>query len=201
MADLYLCRDLYLTKWLSFRPQAGIRFAEIKQKYKAEYLSLFTDGVVSSFEETSFEALNKFDGLGLRIGSDIRWHLNSYISVVADGFFSLLYGNFRVDEFFDGFVFTPGLTPETIDFDREFHAVKVAVDGEVGLQAKKSFKNDKYAIKAGIFYQLAIWFDQNELLNEFLTPPTASGNVFVSTLPSGGDLQLNGWRFQLGFDF
>lgn len=60
----------------------------------------------------------------------------------------------------------------------------------------------------GVFYQFDYWFDQNEIVNQFinrdsvlLSATEVSGNSNVVNLVPRGALTLQGLRVQARFDF
>ena len=201
--DLLLGRDFFLGRWLSFHPQAGIRAAHLHQDYHAVYHGAYNDGMGALLPsgETSFDATWTYNGMGVRFGTDGQWHINSYISVVANGFLSILYGRYHLRELFVGeFLNGPALLGEFLHFNRRYYRLRTALESELGICLQKFFSNDTRRAVFGAYYGFSYWIRQNEMLNELLNFD-AAGNNFVTNLPTTGDLQLQGLRIELGVDF
>ena len=201
--DLLLGRDFFLGRWLSFHPQAGIRGAHLHQDYHAAYHGAYNDGMgaLLPLGETSFDATWTYNGIGVRFGTDGEWHINSYVSVVANGFLSILYGRYHLQEAFVGKFLAGGfLLGESIYSNRRYYRLRTALESELGIRLQKFFSNDTKRAVFGAYYGFSYWIRQNEMSNELLNFD-ATGNSFVTHLPITGDLQLQGLRIELGVDF
>ena len=202
--DLLLGRDLFLGKWLSIHPQAGIRGVHLHQNYRATYHGADNDGMggLIPVGETFFHAKWTYNGIGTRLGTDVEWHINSYFSVVANGFLSLLYGRYHVQELFSGaFPVVPGtILGESIYINRRYYRLRTALESELGIRLQKFFSNDTRRVVFGAYYGFSYWMRQNQMFNQFLELD-ATGNSLITNLPTSGDLQLQGLRIELGVDF
>jgi hypothetical protein len=202
--DLLLGRDFFLGKWLSFHPQAGVRAAHIHQDYQATYHGVYDDGMGGSIflGETSFDANWTYNGMGVRFGTDGEWHINSYFSLVANGFLSILYGRYHLQESFQGGFPVGNPTPlrEIINLNQHYYRLRTALETEIGFRSQTFFNNDKRRVVLGAYYGFSYWLRQNEMVNQFLVFNT-TGDVFLTNLPTSGDLQLQGLRIELEVDF
>ncbi len=215
--DAMTGRDMFLGRYVSMNPQIGIRGAWINQDYRVKYHGAFTynDAGVENFltTDTKFSGSNDFSGAGLRFGSDLTFFLTKNLLIQGNGFFSLLYGEFEVKELYDGaFIIDlgagPTLVPEVIRLTKNFNAVKPCLETELGGVWQIFAKNDQYRFSIGAFYQFVYWFAQNNLVNQILmindSPINATAintNRDVTNLNPKGDLQMQGIKIQLNFDF
>ena len=205
--DACIARDFFLGKYLSLRPQAGIRGAWLYQDYEAKYRAgqFVNGGATLLRRNTRFKGSNDYSGAGLRFGSDAKWYLTKNLIIQGNGFISLLYGEFRIKEFYDG-AFPldvgagPFLKPETIDLRKDFNAVRPNLETELGATWQIFFNNDKFRFALGAFYQLVYWFNQNNLVNQFLSLD-GNGNAYVTNINPQGDLSMQGVRIQANLDF
>lgn len=218
LMDIALSRSAYFGSYLSVKPQIGIRAAWINQDYRAKYHRAryqFVDSgtPVSIYRNTKFVASNDYWGVGIHTGGDIQWYLNKYLSIIGNLFASLLYGKFDIDQLFDGaipldFGAGPVLLPEVVKQSKKYNALRPALESSIGLAWQQFFREETQRLTIAIYYQLGIWFNQNELFNEFfyrdaaqLSATTFANNNNVSSFSQRGHLQLQGLRAQLRYDF
>lgn len=219
LADIMISRNAFFGKWLSIEPRMGVRLAWINQDYQVKYNGgyIYTDltnGAQTTLTRaTKFVGSNDFWGAGARVGSDFHWYITKNLSMVGSFFASLLYGNFEVDELYDGAILTnlgagPTLLPELLDLKKDFTALRPALETKLGLSWQNFFKGDAYRLLVGVFYEFDCWFDQNELVDQFITRDSGllsatevSSNSNVTNLVPHGNLTLQGLRVQARFDF
>ena len=220
LMDVALSRHAFFGSHLSLKPRLGIRAAWINQDYQTKYnrarFQFIDNGAnVSIYRNTKFVSSNDFWGVGVRAGSDIQWHLNKYMSVVGNLFASLLYGQFDVKQLFDGAIPIDGgagpvLLPEIVTQERNFNALRPTLESSTELLWQRFYRNESYRLTIGINYQLAFWFEQNVMFDEYAiqsrvplnnAQTVLTDNVNVSLLQQRGNLQLQGLRAHLRFDF
>lgn len=217
LLDFMIARDFFIGKWLSINPQAGIRVGWIRQKYLAKYhggQELDANGVQTTlYSDTFFSGQNNFQGTGLKFGSDFEWHLNKCFSIQANGFISLLYGKFTIDEIYSGAFpldFGAGafLLPERIYLDKVVHAVRPNFETEIGVKWQMWLCSNSYRFALGAYYDFSFWPWQNNLVNQFfsrdttpLIPPQRLNSSYVVNLNPQGNLSFQGIRINLSLDF
>ncbi|MCP5492232.1 MAG: hypothetical protein H7A40_04240 [Chlamydiales bacterium] len=219
LADIMISRNAFFGKWLSMEPRMGVRIAWINQDYQVKYNGAYlytdlTNGAQNTLTRaTQFVASNDYWGAGARVGSDFHWYITKNLSMVGSFFASLLYGNFEVDEVYDGALLLnvgagPALVPEVISLKKNFTALRPALETKLGLSWQSFFKDDAYRLLVGLFYEFDFWFEQNELVDQFinrdsglLSATAASSNSNVTNLNPNGNLTLQGLRVQARFDF
>ncbi|MCB1084932.1 MAG: hypothetical protein KDK60_02395 [Chlamydiia bacterium] len=219
LIDLAIARNAFFGRFLSLKPMVGIRFAWIYQNYLAKYRGGFTStdttsGISSTiFQDTRFKGKNNFWAGGVRLGSDFDWYLSKNISIVGNIFFSLLYGKFDIKENYSGAVLVDlGSGVQTlnqlVEVTFPHNTLRSAIESEIGLRWHRFFNGNNSRLLIGLFYQFNVWFDQNELLNHFVTPnsgPIDATNINSSNLIANinpkGDLMMQGLRVQCRYDF
>lgn len=206
--DFTLGRDFYVGNWLTFHPRFGLRWGWLHQNYRAKFDSynLFA-GMPSivPIGTTSFTGKWSYQAGGIRFGTDAEWLISRQFSLVVNAFASILYGKYKVAEVFDGgFVVDiggPHLIPETVNLDNRYFRIRPVFETEGGLKWHTLFSKGKREASLGVYYGLSYWFNQNALVNEFLSLDLSSGNSFVTSLPANGDLSMQGLRIQSELDF
>lgn len=216
--DLAVRREIECCNWITFRPEVSIRGAIFEQRYDAFYHSFYNFSVdnanVLLDRDTFFNAKHTYHGVGVRAGSDFKCPVAWGLSIVGNGYASLLYGRFEIDQFYDGAVGqsagegVPALLPETKLLKNRFNAVRPALETEFGLTWEHSFCQDRFKVILGAYYQLAFWFRQNELINVSSIQsvvPIGDGNFFlenpINLVDVQGNLNYQGGRFQLSIAF
>ncbi len=184
VVDFEIGRSFWVGRHFSLRPLLGIRGAWIDQHLKIRY-NYMTDPVT----EGKIHANSDFEGVGVRMGLDMRFALMGGWSFYSNGSASMLYG------FYD------------CDFNERFESSRIArtSDGfhnaassaQLGLGARWDtyFHKDRYhfAIYAG--WEQNMWFGINKM-NHFFNDLN-SGNLEQMN----GDLALTGGTFGARFDF
>ncbi|MBX7067514.1 MAG: hypothetical protein K1X28_09815 [Parachlamydiales bacterium] len=204
--DMMIGRDFYAGPWISFHPQAGVRIACIKQKYDAEYSGAYVQGNAPiPIGNTSFQASWKYDGTGIRFGSDAEWHLNSNLSIAGNAFLSAIYGKYDLRERFKGafvvFDPAPNIVPETVNIHDQTFRVRTCIETELGIKWQQYFSCDRRRVQLGVYYDFSYWIDQNVMLNQNLSLDLQTGNSFVTNISKYGDLQLQGLRVNAELNF
>ena len=183
--DVELGREFFVSKWLTLRPQMGVRALWISRDYKAEYLPL----VAGSGYENHLK--NRFGGAGLRGGLNTQWGLGSGWSLFGEVDVALMYGKQRVDQHEELEVgdVNQGHTKN------RWMALRSSVDLALGLRWDRLFSDDAYRIRFQLGWEDHIFFDMNQ--NYRFTNATTKGTYAGNR----GNLSLNGLAFQARFDF
>ncbi len=183
--DIELGREFFVSKWLTLRPQMGIRALWVNRHYNTEYSRLVSG---SDYE---VHMRNRFSGAGLRGGLNTQWGLGSGWSLFGEVDVALMYGKQRVRQ---------SEELETGDISRgssrnRWMALRSSVDLALGLRWDRLFSDDAYRIRLQLGWEDHIFFDMNQ--NYRFTNATTKG-VFAG---NRGNLSLNGLAFQARFDF
>lgn len=201
--NLSLGRDFFLGKWMSFHPQMGITGGWIKQHYHANYEGFSAlNGVFSPVGPTNYLADWEYRAVGLRLGTDVQWYMTSQVSLVANGFASILCGKYQLNEKFNG-AFPIGfftLIHEKIMLKDNFYRLRPAIEMEIGARWQHFFSDKMRRVLFGAYYGFAYWFQQNIMVNEFVILDQ-NFNSFLTNLPTTGDLQLQGLRIEAEINF
>lgn len=203
IVNLALGREFFLGKWLSFHPQVALIGGWIDQSYRAAYQGFSaSSGALSPIGDTGYKADWDYHAMGLRMGTDASWHITRQFALVANGFFSILYGKYSLHETFQGAFFPQPsfLIHETIHFNDQYYRLRPALETEIGVSWGRFFDNDKRRVSLGAYYGFTYWFEQNAMVNEFVILDS-NFNSFVTLLPTQGDLQLQGLRIEAQLDF
>jgi hypothetical protein len=187
---------------LEARPFLGLRGATIHQHYKAEYDSFFNG------KTSTFKAKNKFDGIGIRAGTDLLWHFTKNWSLCGQLSGALLYGRFDVNQKVDGFL--PSDEPDPFKEilsgmkSRDFWQPATTVQAAIGFSWEKAFKEKKQHLTLSLMYEINEWFKQNQF---FVMQNTIAGNKGGDQVPilkgtsTDGDLGFQGVTLRAQFDF
>lgn len=226
-ADFEVARNYFISRNIALRPHAGVRAAWIDQKYHANYLgewhTRFTPGEKSTplQGETSFKADWEYKGGGPLCGVDLMWHFSKRCGLLTQVSGALLYGSFRVsEEFFGGQqVLDEGkrvtLIPLDIAYKSHFDRVRASLEGFIGFFFETGISNDKYHFSLAGGYEVAEWFQQNELAGlsyekdsrvfkaTAQIPPAllTADNEHVLTVRQTGNLGLQGLTIKAVFNF
>ncbi|MBS0615308.1 MAG: autotransporter domain-containing protein [Verrucomicrobia bacterium] len=183
--DVELGREFFVSKWLTLRPQMGVRALWVNRHYNTEYSRL----VQGSDYEVHMK--NRFSGAGLRGGLNTQWGLGSGWSLFGEVDVALMYGKQRIrqhDELETGDV-NKGHVKDS------WYALRSSVDLALGLRWDRLFYDDAYRIRFQLGWENHIFFDMNQ--NVRFVDGTSKG-VFAG---NRGNLSLNGVAFQARFDF
>jgi hypothetical protein len=182
--DLELGRNYYISKYLTLRPFAGMKFSWMKQKYKVNYSDIIfvqdeNDSVSSNvvIPDGSNIKLN-FDqkeiGVGLRAGMNSAWYFCKWLGAYGDFALSGLWNRFkehRTDE-----INTPSAT-EYLSFDikDKIYDVTAVLELGIGVFFEWAFSNDAYMLQLAVGWEDQVWFNQNQFI--FVENTNAPGNL------------------------
>lgn len=176
--DLEFGKTLEVDEWTKIRLYSGIRLADIDQSVSANYQGRLADNAFA-------ESRSEFVGAGPILGTELRWKLGAGLSLFGRGHGGLIFGRNRSSliESNNG-----GATLYT-DLGEVYRPVVPVI----GLALGASWCYNGLTISAG--YQAINWFgliQRSALVDDF-----SEGKI----LPRSSDLSLDGFFFQLGFDF
>ncbi|HSW72900.1 MAG TPA: Lpg1974 family pore-forming outer membrane protein, partial [Chlamydiales bacterium] len=175
--DLEMGREIQIGTKFALRPHAGMRAARIHQRYNSDYTSFWTSLDVLSgtnnvhffIADTAFRASNDFRGLGIEGGADLWWEFLPSFSLFAQFGGSLLYGEFKIHEKFQGFVNVMNaaaqiiITPLETKIKKDIHDIVGNFDALLGLEWQHFFNCDKVRLSFMAGYEMGIWFRQNQM--------------------------------------
>ena len=179
--DLDLGRQFYVGRYLTLRPNAGMRSSWIFQDYDVDF-----EGINGKQKS---HMTNKFWGMGFFAGLDSDWMLGRGFSLFGDAGFAVLLGYFDVDQHgtFNGSTISK--------ISKSFRTGRPIFDLDLGLKWSKKIYSDRFAIGFKVGYEYHLYFNQNQYL-------LSSGNDnFELFNPVNGDLTYQGVTFSGQFDF
>jgi hypothetical protein len=191
MFDLELGREFYVSKWLTLRPNIGLRGGLIHQKFKTRYSG--QDVAATGYDFIKGNFTNDFWGVGPRGGLNTMWGLGCGVSIYGDAAVSLMYGQFNVKEHVSGT--TGSSKTNRLRIHRNVHLPRASTDLALGLRYDVMFDDDSYHFGIHGGYEQHMFFSQLQLMNP--VNDIYDGKV-VSNL---GDLALHGWTLGARFDF
>ncbi len=199
--DLSLARSYYVGRFLIIKPLLGIRGAWIDQHYLAKYHAIYPNDPLV-FNNNKFKADNDYAGVGLRLGSDLRWPISPHFSLVGNISGSVLYGAFRIHERINGFFQTTNILIREIFKEAEhLHRLNVNLESKIGLQWQTFFHRNRFRVCIGAFYDFSYWFNQNQLVNQIAVLDPVAITRILGVERNDGDLQLQGGRLEICFEF
>ncbi len=200
IGDIELGRHYFTGKALSVRPHAGLRFAQIKQHYQADYSGAHFN-LANKDEETSFEANNNFKGIGLRSGAHGTWHFYKNVGLLAKVSGSLLVGSFDIEQTWNGFqdqTTPPTPIPTVSNYSENLKRVRANFETQLGLTLTHSFKNGNW-VRLFFGYDSVHWFDQNMLVNNAFTGDTTQ--TLQAPVRRAGNLGTHGGTAKIEVKF
>lgn len=214
--DLDLGKTFWIGKCAFLNPHVGIRAAWIDQRYQIRYHSAFqftTGGVGETiFSNTSLDASNDFKAVGLRFGMDGQLFFCSNLSLIGGVSTSLLYGKFNVMEVINGGLIldvggVPTFVPEILTLSETLYRPRFNIEGLLGLQWSTYLIPTKCGLSAALFYEAAVWINQNQIINRTISindspinATSTNSNINESLVHPKGNIQLTGFSFQVRLD-
>ncbi|MBY0529143.1 MAG: hypothetical protein K2P51_03030 [Rhabdochlamydiaceae bacterium] len=187
--DLNLGREFFVSKWLTLRPNFGLRTAWIKQSLRARYKGF---DYVPALKTKVDEKCN-FWGLGVVAGMDSQWGLGSGWSIFGNAGFSLLYGFFHNDV--DQNTITVN---KFVDLDGSYRTSTFVADLAIGLRWDHMFDRDRYHISFQGGWEHHLYAGQNQFIRFY---SNIADNNLGGIFSNQGDLTLQGWTLSARFDF
>ena len=193
--DLDLGREFFVSKWLTFRPHAGLRTDWIYQKVRAEYETFAFFLPLDSEVDITYK--DRWWGLGIEAGFDTQWGLGQGWSIFANLAAAILYGEHRIkmkDKDDPAFVFiTPTGTFVRLK-DKPWIAHPI-LDLQLGIRWDKMLANDHLHLGIQLGWENHVYFSQNQF--PIFGDDFNLGKFFANQ----GDLSLEGWTLGLRLDF
>lgn len=199
--DLDLGRNYFVSRKLSVHPFIGVRGATIDQHYHAKYDALVNTPLFSSIR-TSFKATTDFWGIGAHIGSAFQWYFTSAFSVVGNIGGSLLYGNFKIKERYQGLRVENQMVVGTIPVatSQDISTGSFNIETLLGFRWEQFFYNNRYRLSITAGYEWSEWFSQNRLIKVDVFNTTSNTGSSIS-VQNNGNLTLQGANLQVRWDF
>ena len=203
LADVELGREFWISKYLTFRPHIGIRFASIDQTYKINHKGgIWSEFVIPLNNEVNLR--NDFWGVGARGGLNTVWNLGKGFAFSGNTAISIIYGRFKIkhDEWNKQSVSPHGKT-RLLETEDHFRASRAMTDLALGLQWSTPFGTEcQYGFTIDIAWEHHMFFDQNQMwrVNRLLdfTSPDKGENAYYQRR---GDLDTQGWTITIQFEF
>jgi hypothetical protein len=182
--DLEMGRSFWVGKHLAIRPFMGIRGAWIDQEFKIHYDYALTPEVKGKLKLDS-----DFEGVGARLGLDLRFALHKGWSLYGVAAGSLLYGDFDCDFHQKADSFTIART------DDNFHKGVSTIQMGLGVRWDTYFSKRRFHFGVSAGWEQNIWYGVTQF-NHYL------GSLSTGTLvQDDGDLTLQGGTLSARFDF
>ena len=95
VVDLELGRNFFISRYLTLRPNMGLKFSWIKDKFDYNYaIPVTTSPDVITIFDLDTAAKKKMWGMGIRAGIDNLWHFNKHWGIYGDLAFTGLWSYF-----------------------------------------------------------------------------------------------------------
>jgi hypothetical protein len=195
--DLELGRDFYVSKFLTLRPFAGMKFSWMHQKYKFKYEDILFVGdqgdTPSSLTTIPLGSNVKVDlkqrefGVGLRAGIDTNWYVCKWFGTYGDFALTGLWNRFHEKRQVE--INTP-IPTEFVSENMKDKVFDVTAVLEVGIGVffEWAFSNDAYMVDLALGWETQVWFNQNNL-------------IFLMNNNAPGNLSFQGFTLKVGFAF
>ncbi len=203
LADVELGREFWVSKYLSFRPHVGLRFASIDQNYTLRHKGgLWSLQQINFFANNEVNMRNEFHGVGARGGFDTVWNLGKGLSFFGNTAVSLVYGRFKVkhDEW-NGRARSLHTKTPVLETEDHFRATRAMTDLALGLQWSTPFGQQcQYGFTFGLAWEHHLFFDQNQLwrVNRVNAGRQFGENAYYQRR---GDLDTQGVTVTMQFEF
>lgn len=215
--DLEIGRQFFASKWLTFKPHAGLRSAWIRQKDKIAYKNFFQPVPGSTAVNAAFQNMTcNYWGIGLLGGLETEWGVGCGWSLFADCSASILYGYFQTtsqesDRGVAVITQTRPNPPLLVPFDEElfnapdfYHVNRFITEYITGIRYDYMFCDERYHLGFQMGWEMHIFFGQNQFLRLFGEPVSLfdKRTVFpAKSVTYQDDLTLQGLSMQVQFDF
>ena len=187
--DLQFGRYLKTREWFDLKPYFGVRSAWIKQHGEITYEGgMFLIGIVEpgvSMNGTDFINMkNNYWGIGPRVGATPRFILGRGFSLRADAAISGLYGYFNIRQK------ETYLDTTRFSYHKEPSRFRWIADAAAGIEWKKLFDRERYALSLQADWEYHLFFRQFELKKDDF-----------DLVPDGRNLSAQGITFSTRLDF
>jgi hypothetical protein len=162
--NVYLTRASLFSSKLELSPYIGIDFSQIRRRQTIT----FTGGVLDSYSEGSYLRIydrNFWWGVGPMAGVASNWLVGFDVSVVAETYLALTYGQAQ------SYSSTTTVVPNVVTTDNasavisnDFYQFSPDLYFQLGLEWGKNFDNDSKAIALRIAYENDYYFQVNRTI-------------------------------------
>lgn len=197
MLDLEMGCKYTIGRRFKLRPNVGLKGGWINQLQRMKSNSIFLGQPMDEIVQGSVNRRNDFNGIGPRIGVDLRYGFGSHLGVFSAISGALLYGNFDLktktflSDSSNGGV--PGQGPSIVTIENSEKHLSPTVQILLGCDWARCF-NQTYWVRFGAGYEVQYWWNQMRSNNSI---PQL---LFVNT-PAGGDLMMHGLTLQASLAF
>ncbi len=192
--DFEFGRSASFSRFFAVRPFVGLRAASIDQRFDVRYLLAMPLPDVG-LAHLKIDTRNDYHGIGLRLGSDVEYYFISSLSVFGQGSGSLLYGHGVGDTRIEFEALQSHDDGTLLHAKQSQHLIRSNLEARLGLKWRTKLYRDRAAFTLMTTYDMAIWFDQNQLVNFLLISNT------WQTERRDGDLTFQGVAISGRFDF
>jgi hypothetical protein len=198
--DLDLGREFFVSKWLTLRPQIGVRTNWIDQKPKVKYNDFLLLGFPKNSVRVKYR--DQWWGIGLVGGLGTQWGLWEDWSIFGNLAGAILYGDHRIrmrvkDRPPTTSQFFTSSLPKGVfaRLKNNMRNVVPILDLELGLRWDWMFANDRLHLGAECGWENHLYFSQNQF------PIFCDGLNMGKFFANQGNLALTGAKFAVRLDF
>jgi Legionella pneumophila major outer membrane protein precursor len=186
--DFELGRNFWISKWLTLRPFAGMKFNWTEQKFNVGFEDVTNNSIPAENGSNIYMKMDQDQwAVGLRAGLDTTWYMAKKWAIYGDFALNGMLNDFDVTRK-DRIHRTGGVSFTQANVDRTAHYVTAILEWALGLRFETAFHNDDYMFMMQAGWEEQIWFGQNQF-------------VFFANNNSGGDLSFQGLTVKAGFYF
>ncbi len=191
--DWQLGREFFVSKYLIFRPFAGLRSAWIGQKFKTIYTGL-SNNPATPDPGRRVKHKSDFWGLGILGGVETEWSLGCGWGIFANFSTSLLHGFIKLD--FDEYSL-PRDKPRAVLIrnDNFYHLGRVITDAQLGIRYDWISCDECLHLGAHLGWEQHMFWGQNQFMQ------LVDSNGGGKTIANQGDLSAQGFFLRIRFDF
>lgn len=182
--DLTLGRNFFVSRYLTLRPNFGLKGAWVKQRNNVDYV--LGTLVSPSYTELEIRQKQRFWGVGVRAGLDTVWHFCKEFGMYGDMGLSALWGQYK-NRRTDDLQTPAGSEGQTLNYRRSFHDVTPVLELGIGLAYMTWFYDEAYMFDIRAGWEEQVWFDTN--------------HFFDSTGARSGNFTTQGLTVKVGFWF
>jgi hypothetical protein len=187
LIDLLLSKDFNATGTLTLAPQIGVRWGSVRQKFNIEYRG----GNFPPGGDILIRMKNKFEGLGLCAGLKGEYAIGKGFSLLAQGAFSLLYGEFYLHQDEDGLA----SKVKRLGLHSIYCSSSSILEGSAGFRWQRDFFSSLKRLTLDLAWDQLILFSQNQLLR------FVDNSQPGISIDGNGDLAIVGVCFNASLDF
>lgn len=197
MLDLELGRKFRIGRRFNLRPNIGLKGGWINQTQKMSYNNVaLSQSPIEEYVQGTVNRKNNFEGIGPRVGVDLRYGVGSQFGIFSALSGALLYGNFDLktktyltDTSNNGI---PHQGPLAASMTTSDHHMSPTLQILLGVDWSRCIYQ-KYQIRFGVAYEVQYWW------NQLRTNNSIAQALFINC-PSG-DLMMHGLTVQGSFVF